>query len=41
MQALNVKKDSPWAGKARKYSMLLAEVPMTLATGSGEAAPTL
>jgi hypothetical protein len=27
-------------GKARKYSMLLAEVPITLATGSDEAAPT-
>jgi hypothetical protein len=31
MQALNVKKDSPKAGKTRKYSMLLAEAPINLA----------
>ena len=31
VQALNVQKDSPKVGKTRKYSMLLAEVPVTLA----------
>ena len=35
MRALNVKSDLPKGGKA----MLLAEVPITLATGSDQAAP--